>query len=250
MSAAPDVVSRPITVVLVDDHAVTREGTRRILEEHGHFAVVAEVDRGDTAVAAIAAEQPDVVLLDLFLPGASGVEVARELRRRCPSTSVLVLSAFADPEYVDAMLDAGVAGYLPKTARPEQLADAVRAVASGSTVLGAGVAPSAPRRGGAAATTGPAGPASDGRGLGGPAAPGGPAPGGPALTERERDVVELLVDGLTNQQIAERLRISRRTVETHLQHIFDKCDARSRTGVVLYALRHALVRHPAAEPGA
>ncbi|MST35325.1 response regulator, partial [Acidimicrobiaceae bacterium USS-CC1] len=144
MSAAPDVVSRPITVVLVDDHAVTREGTRRILEEHGHFAVVAEVDRGDTAVAAIAAEQPDVVLLDLFLPGASGVEVARELRRRCPSTSVLVLSAFADPEYVDAMLDAGVAGYLPKTARPEQLADAVRAVASGSTVLGAGVAPSAP----------------------------------------------------------------------------------------------------------
>ncbi|MST34158.1 hypothetical protein GHK86_15685, partial [Acidimicrobiaceae bacterium USS-CC1] len=97
---------------------------------------------------------------------------------------------------------------------------------------------------------GPAGPASDGRGLGGPAAPGGPAPGGPALTERERDVVELLVDGLTNQQIAERLRISRRTVETHLQHIFDKCDARSRTGVVLYALRHALVRHPAAEPGA
>ncbi|HET9070757.1 MAG TPA: response regulator transcription factor [Acidimicrobiales bacterium] len=246
-------MSRPITVVLVDDHAVTREGTRRILEEHGHFAVVAEVDRGDTAVAAIAAEQPDVVLLDLFLPGASGVEVARELRQRCPSTSVLVLSAFADPEYVDAMLDAGVAGYLPKTARPEQLADAVRAVASGSTVLGAGVAPSAPRRGGAAALPepGPAlgRPAWGGPGSGGPGS-GGPALGGPVLTERERDVVELLVDGLTNQQIAERLRISRRTVETHLQHIFDKCDARSRTGVVLYALRHALVRHPAAEPGA
>ncbi len=134
------------------------------------------------------------------------------------------------------MLDAGVAGYLPKTARPEQLADAVRAVASGNTVLGAGVSPSAPRRGGPASAPRRGGPAS--------------ATPEPALTERERDVVELLVDGLTNQQIAERLRISRRTVETHLQHIFDKCHARSRTGVVLYALRHALVRHPAAEPGA
>ena len=239
MPAIPMSARRPITAVLVADHAVTRERTRSSLEQCGNVAVVAEADRVDVAIAAVEVTKPDVVLLDLVprgaggargtgtgtgrgtgsgISGISGIEVARQLRQRCPSTNVVVLSGPTDPEYVDAMLDAGVAGYLPDTARPEQLSDAVRAVVSGSVVLGAGIPP----------------PASCDR-------PGAPVRPEPAVTGRELDVIGLLVDGHTNQQIAERLGISRRTVEAHLQHIFDKFPARSRTGVVLYALRHGLV---------
>ncbi len=224
--AVPVLARRPITAVVIADNAVTREGIRRVLEHQGNVAVVAEADRLDTAIAAVEVAKPDVVLLDLVLPGAGGVEAARRLRQRCPSTNVVVLSGPTDPEYVEAMLDAGVAGYLPNSARPEQVIDAVRAVVSGSVVLGTGV-PS---------------PASCDR-------PGARVRPEPAVTGRELDVIGLLVDGHTNQQIAERLGISRRTVEAHLQRIFDKFPARSRTGVVLYALRHGLVAGPLpAEP--
>lgn len=208
-------VSAPVTVVLVDDHSMTREGTRHILERHGDFVVVGEADRGDTALDVVLQTDPDVVVLDIFLPGRNGVDVAVEIGQHCPRTKVLVLSAFGDPEYVQAMLAAGVAGYLLKTSRPEKLVDAVHAVCSGSLVFDVGISPVAAK---AVPDTG----------------------SGSLLTSREGEVVELLAEGLSNQQIAGCLGISRRTVEGHLHHIFDKCGATSRTEVLLFAIRHGL----------
>ncbi len=209
----------PIRVVLVDDHSTTREGTRHILERHGDCVVVGEADRGDLAVDAVVAANPDVVVLDIFLPGMSGVEVASAIARRCPAARVLALSAFGDPEYVEAMLAAGAAGYLLKTSRPEKLVDAVRAVHSGSLVFDVGISPV-------------------------PASARETEPAGSPLTAREVEVVTLLAEGLSNQQIAGRLGISRRTVEGHLHHIFEKCGAASRTELVLFAMRNDLVAAP------
>ncbi|MDA8288129.1 MAG: response regulator transcription factor [Actinomycetota bacterium] len=218
--ATEPVASRAIRVVLVDDHSMTREGTRHILERRGDIAVVGEAERGDLAADVVAALEPDVVILDIFLPGRNGVDVAAEISRRCPASRVLALSAFGDPEYVEAMLEAGAAGYLLKTARPEKLIDAVRAVHSGSFVFDVGVSPRLP-----------AGRSDDVN----------------ALTAREVEVVQLLAEGLSNQRIASRLGISRRTVEGHLHHIFEKCQVSSRTEVVLFAMRHDLVAAPGAE---
>ena len=215
--------STPIRVVLVDDHSTTREGTRHILERRGEIVVVGEADRGDTAADVVGKADPDVVVLDIFLPGRSGVDVCGEIVGRFPTVRVLAFSAFGDPEYVDAMLAAGAAGYLLKTARADKLVDAVHAVHSGSLVFDIGVSP----------LTTNARPEE--------------APGG-ALTAREIEVVRLLGEGLSNQQLATRLGISRRTVEGHLHHIFEKCGVASRTEVLLFAQRRHLIAHPGAPP--
>lgn len=210
----------PIRVVLVDDHGITREGTRHILERRGDIVVVGEADRGDDALDLVLAAEPDLVVLDIFLPGRSGIDVCAELAARCPRARVLAFSAFGDPEYVEAMMTAGAAGYLLKTARAEMLVNAVRAVHSGSLVFDVAVSRPARRR-----------PEDD---------------PGASLTAREVEVVQLLAEGLSNQQLAGRLGISRRTVEGHLHHIFEKCGVSSRTEVLLFAQRHHLAPSPGA----
>jgi DNA-binding NarL/FixJ family response regulator len=208
-----------ISVVIVDDHALLREGTRQILERAGGFEVLGEAADGESAVPLIAEARPDVVLLDMRLPGINGVEVARRVVEASPSTRVLILSAFDEIDYVQAALSAGVAGYLLKTTPGEELVGAIRAAHSGVVVLDSALSSYLV----GAPTTGRAG------------------SGVETLTSREREVVRLVAQGLPNKAIASRLSISPRTVEGHLNHVFDKVGASSRSALVRLAMVNGLI---------
>ncbi len=204
--------SEVIRVVVVDDHALHRDGTRQILQAHPDLLVVGEADSGEVALALVNQLRPDVVLLDIRLPGMNGIEVARQLTRDHPKVRVLMVSAYDDDEYVRGALEAGAAGYLRKTAPGKELVDAVRAVAGGATVLQSGLASrllisSRP-----------------------------PERGPVALTERELAVLRLLAAGLHNRELAARLGISPRTVDRHCDHIYAKLGVGSRTEAVVHAI--------------
>jgi len=208
-----------ISVVIVDDHALLREGTRQILERAGGFEIVGEADDGGKVGDLVAETIPDVLLLDVRLPGANGVEVARRVGQVSPGTKVLMLSAFDEVDYVQACLAVGVAGYLLKTTPSDELVGAIRAACSGVVVLGPGLSSNLVRQ--------PIG----ARG----------ASGVEALTSRERDVVRLVALGLSNKAIALELGISPRTVEGHLNHVFDKVGATSRSALVRLAMVNGLI---------
>jgi DNA-binding NarL/FixJ family response regulator len=211
-----------ISVVIVDDHALLREGTRQILERAGGFTLVGEADSGEPAVALVAEHHPDLVLLDLRLPGMNGVDVARQMAEVSPATRVVILSAFDDIGYVRAALAAGVAGYLLKTTPADELVGAIRAAHSGVVVLDPGLSPHVLR-----------------------APDGGPVTSGlESLTTREREVVNLVAQGLPNKEIASQLGISPRTVEGHLNHVFEKVGASSRSALVRLAMTNGLVGGP------
>lgn len=210
---------RVISVVIVDDHALLREGTRQILERAGGFAVAGEAADGERALELVAEHRPDVVLLDVRLPPTNGVDVARRMGDASPGTRVLMLSALDDTDYVQAALAAGAAGYLLKTTPGSELAAAIRTACTGEVVLDAALdRPAGDDRDGAR----------DAAGIG-------------ALTARERQVVRLVAMGLANKEIARELGISARTVEGHLNHVFEKVDASSRSALVRLAMVHGLV---------
>ncbi|MHB8220507.1 MAG: response regulator [Acidimicrobiales bacterium] len=206
-------------MVIVDDHALLREGTRQILERAGGFVIVGETDDGERAATLVAETGPDVVLLDVRLPGVNGVEVARRVSALSPDTKVLMLSAFDEVDYVQACLAAGVAGYLLKTTPADELVGAIRAACSGVVVLGPGLSSYLVRQ-----PTGTRG-----------------GSGVEALTSREREVVRLVALGLPNKAIATQLGISPRTVEGHLNHVFDKVGASSRSALVRLAMVNGLI---------
>jgi DNA-binding NarL/FixJ family response regulator len=209
--------------VIVDDHALLRMGTRQILNEADGMKVIAEAADGAQALDAVRATHPDIVLVDIRLPDQNGIEVARQIVEQSPSTKVVILSAYDDEDYVRAAIDAGVSGYLLKTMPGDELVRAVRAAASGTTVLDPAVTANLTR------------PRSD------------PAQGGIAsLTWREQQVVQLVAEGLANKTIATRLGISTRTVEGHLNHVFVKLDVTSRTELVRLALSEPASRRPGA----
>lgn len=206
-----------ITVLVVDDHALHRDGTRRILEQHPDLRVVGDTASGERALALVAQLHPDVVLMDIRLPGMNGVEVTRRIHQVHPDVRVLMVSAHEEHEYVRRSLEAGASGYLNKTAPGRKLVDAVRAVAAGTTVLE---------------------PETMSRLLSEPAGPRGVTKG---LTERELTVLKLLVAGLHNKEVARRLDISLRTVERHCDKIYDKLGVGSRTEAVVWAISAGLV---------
>jgi DNA-binding NarL/FixJ family response regulator len=219
--APPD----PIRVVVVDDHELLREGTRRILDDAPGFSVVGEAGDGGAALQVVAELGPDVVLVDIRLPTMNGIDLARRIVTEFPDITVLVLSAYDDENYIRAALAAGVSGYLLKTMPSDQLVRSIRAACDGVRLMEEGVV---------------------GRGenavrpsIGQPA---------PRLTAREQEVVRLVARGLSNKAIARQLAISPRTVEGHLNHVFDKLDTTSRTELVHYALAHSLFVKDQAEP--
>jgi len=204
-----------IRVALVDDHAVVRRGLAELLSSTPDIEVVGAADDGDGVLALVKAEQPDVVLMDLQMPGTDGVSATRLLVAEDPTVQVLVLTSFSDSERIVAALDAGAVGYLLKDADPDDIIEGVRAVARGESPLH----PRAARE------------------L--LLARGRPAER-PALTAREADVLRLVQLGLANKQIARRLGISERTVKAHLTSAFQRIGVVDRTQAALWAERHGL----------
>jgi len=213
---------QPIRVVLADDHAVVRKGIREFLEEEGDITVVAEASDGDQAIALVAKHQPDVAVLDIQMPGVSGIEATRRIKAGYPEVPVLILTAYDDDPYIFALLQAGASGYILKTANSAELVQAVRAVHRGESALDPAVTQKVVQQ----LTTG--------RPLGAQATI-------ETLTDREVEVLRLVAKGLTNKAIGQALGISDRTVQGHLANIYGKLHASSRTEAVTKALKQGWI---------
>jgi DNA-binding NarL/FixJ family response regulator len=213
-----------IRVVVADDQAVVRDGLVLLLSASDDVTVVGAAADGNEAVALVLAERPDVALLDLRMPKRTGAEVAAVIAAEAPDVRVLVLTTFADDDAILPALRAGAAGYLTKDASGEELLAAIRDVAAGRTVLDASV-----QRRLVELVAGPP-----------PAAAPPPSGEVEGLTRREVDVVRLVAEGLSNQQIARRLVVSEATVKTHLNHVLSKLDVDGRPGLVAWAWRQGL----------
>ena len=207
----------PIRVVIVDDHALVAEGTRQLLESETDIRVVGEARTGEAGLSLLERLAPDVMLVDINLPGMSGLELARSAAGSSANVAVLIVSAYDDYAYVAEALEIGVASYLLKTASARELVDAVRAVADGVFVLDRAVSARLVRR----------------------RRPG--SAGATQLTEREADVLRCLTRGRSNKQIASELGLGLRTVESHVSNVLAKLGVASRTEAVAYALGHRLV---------
>ncbi len=210
----------PVSVLIAEDHTLVREGTRQLLEKRG-IRVIGEAANGEEAVRLTEELGPDLVLMDVSMPRLNGIEATKIIKQKHPSVAVLVLTAYDDDQYVFALLQAGAAGYILKDAHGDEVVSAVRAVASGESVL----APSIARKV-----------------LSRFSAPAQPPPSSTnALTEREMDVLRLVARGESNKMIADGLHLSSRTVQGHLSSIFSKFGVASRTEAVLHALKHGLI---------
>jgi NarL family two-component system response regulator LiaR len=212
-------VAESISVLLVDDHAVVREGLRSLLEVQDGIEVVGEAVDGEAAVREAEARRPDVVLMDLVMPRLDGVGAMRELRRRLPSARVIVLTSFADDDRLLPAIQAGAAGYLLKDADPREVVRAVRAAHRGDALLDPSVAA---------------------RLVDAIAQPPGTEPS-ERLTPREQQVLAQIARGLPNKLIARELGISEKTVKTHVGHVLAKLGVSDRTQAALQAVRRGLV---------
>lgn len=208
-----------IRIVIADDHAVVREGTRALLEKEADMEVVGEAADGEEAVKLIEKTKPDVAVLDIAMPKLSGIRVTRKIKPRFPSTAILVLTAYDNDEYIFALLEAGAAGYLLKDAHGREIVDAIRSIYSGESVLHPSIARKVIQR----AILSPS-----------KAAEAKPET---ALSEREMEVLKLAAKGLANKDIAERLSISVRTVQGHLNGIFHKLSVGSRTEAIFQSVK-------------
>ena len=203
-----------IRVLLADDHAVVRAGIRQFLKQAGDIDVVAEATDGEQAKTLIAQYEPDVAVLDIQMPRATGIEVTRWIRENYRDIGVLVLTAYDDDPYVMAVLKAGANGYVLKTASPLEIIQAVREVNAGSSAMDAVILQKMMSR----------------------FSRSDEEPLVQGLTPRELEVLALVAKGFTNKAIAVQLSISDRTVQGHLSHIFSKLQAASRTEAVMRAI--------------
>lgn len=208
-----------IKVFIADDHELVRYALRTMLESEDDIEVVGEGLDSDTALAGCADAQPDVLVLDLRMPGEGGVEVCRKVREACPDTSVLVLTSFDEDEELFGVLSAGACGYLLKDTRPERIVHAIRAVYDGQAVFDSAVA---------------------NRIISG--RPQSSATLDEPLSERETEVLDLMAKGLSNKEIGRTLWIGETTVKTHVSHILRKLGQNDRTQAVLAAVKAGLVR--------
>ena len=212
-----------LKLLIVDDHAIFREGLRALLDMEEDFTVIGEASRGDEAVAVAAEETPDVILLDLHLPDGSGSSFCRDLRRVSPNSKVLILSAYDDDQEVSAALIAGASGYVLKTVGGGRLADNIRSVSRGEVLLAPSVAAKVVQQlSRLQEKTGRQEEALN------------------ALTPREREVFFLASKGMKNSEIAAELYLSEKTIKTHLRNIYNKLNLTSKAELRLFAVRMGL----------
>jgi DNA-binding NarL/FixJ family response regulator len=204
-----------IRILLVDDHPVVRMGLRGMLDAEPDLTVVGEASSGAEGFDRALALTPDIVLMDLRMPGGDGVEATGRILSAAPGVRVMVLTTYESDRDILRAIEAGASGYLLKDASPRELADAVRAAARGETVLAPSVASTIVRQ------------------------MRSPAP--PALSARETEVLRLVARGLTNADIGRQLFISEATVKTHLLRVFNKLDVADRTAAVTTAMRHGII---------
>lgn len=226
MRGSSDTRQPPITVLLVDDHAVVLRGLRFFLETEADIEVVGEAGDGRSALEAVERLRPDVVLMDLVMPGIDGVQATREVVRAYPETKVIVLTSFSEQDRVVPAIQAGAAGYLLKDVAPDALAEAIRAVHRGEARLHPRIAQALMIQVGR-------GPQGDGPGRGeDPHA---------TLTPREAEVLALLAQGRSNKEIAAELSIAETTVKTPVSNILGKLGLQDRTQAAVYAVKRGLV---------
>jgi len=219
-SGTGQAAAAPVRVVIVDDHTLLREGTIQLLDQQAEVEVVGQAGSGEEGLEVLRRLRPDVALIDVHLPGMSGLALARTATASLPGVRVLMVSAYDDYAYVAEALEIGVGGYLLKTATARELTDAVRAVADGIFVLDQALSSRLTRR----QRTGPS--------------------AASTLTRRESEVLGVLARGRSNQQIAAELGLGQRTVEGHVSSVLGKLGVASRAEAVAYALGHHLVVPP------
>jgi NarL family two-component system response regulator LiaR len=202
-----------ITVLLADDHEVVREGLRLALLRSPHIRVVGEAPDGETAVALTERRRPDVIVMDLRMPVMDGIEATEEIMRRVPDAKVLIFTAYSERALLQRGLESGARGYILKEAPHETLLRAIEKVAAGETFIDPALM--------ASMTIG--------------------KNGTDVLTQREREILQLLADGMSNADVAGQLFISQETVKSHVRHILTKLEADTRTQAVAIALREAMI---------
>src|SRR3954453_1952926 len=215
-------MSAMVRILLVDDHAMLRDGVRMVLEAHPGFEVVGTADNGVEAVELAHSLRPDIAVLDVAMPELNGLDATREIRACCPDTEIVILSMHEGEDYLREALRAGAAGYVLKRAAAKELVGAIQAVQRGESYLDPALTRTlisdyvkkVDR------TDLPA----------------------DALTERELEVLRLVAEGLTNRQIALKLNISIKTVQSHRANLMDKLDLHDRTELVRYAIRRGLIK--------
>jgi two-component system, NarL family, response regulator NreC len=205
-------------VLIADDHAVLRDGIRALLASAGDLDVVGEAADGRAAIDLAVKLEPDLVLMDVAMPGLGGLEATLEIRKRLPEIKILVLTQYGEAEYVRRFLAAGVSGYVLKKAAGADLIGAIRAVLRGGLVLDPDVARTA-------------------LGDGAPAAAGGYD----SLTDREKQVLKLVAEGRTNKEVAAMLDISVKTAMSHREHLMEKLGLHNRSDLVRFAIHHSVI---------
>jgi len=212
-------IESSVRVLIVDDHAIVRKGIRALLSEAGGFEVVAEADNGQAAVLRAQESQPDVILMDLLMPGMDGIEATRQIISQQPQARILVLTSFAADNKVFPAIKAGALGYLLKDSSPGELIRAIRQVHRGEPSLHPTIARKLLQE---------------------IAHPADLQPAPEALTAREVMVLQLIAQGLRNQEIADRIAVAESTVRAHVSRILAKLHLASRTQAALYAVREGL----------
>ena len=206
-----------IKVVLADDHVLFREGTRNLIEQEQDIEVIGEASDGEEAIELVTKLHPDVALVDIAMPKVNGIEATRQMKARYPATAVLILTAYDNDQYIFALLEAGAAGYLLKNVSGKELVNAIRAVYAGEAVLHPAIAHKVFNR----------------------LVTSEQKPGSIVqlndLSEREMEILRLAAKGMTNKDIADKLFLSRRTVQSHLSNIFRKMNVGSRTEATIQA---------------
>ncbi len=216
-----------ISLLIVDDHPVIREGLRKMTALSPDLEVVGEAGDGQQALEKVQALRPNVVLMDVRMSGMDGVEATRRIRTEFPATEVIILSSYDEDRYVFEALRAGAKSYLLKDVSPDRLAEAIRSVARGESALDSGVMSRLVSEFQSLSQRGQSGPE--------------------RLTARELEILQCLVDGRSNQEIADLLVVSEKTVKSHLTSVYRKLDVRDRSQAIVAGIREGLVNVPSAE---